>query len=289
MNPTIEHPDAPGGIVPPALHRTLPTFGLLLIGDELLSGRRADQHVPKAIALLGERGLVLSYVHMVGDDRARLTVALQTVFASGDVVLCCGGIGATPDDHTRQAAAAALNRPLVMQPQAQALIVQRMRAAAAEKGEPLDAQRPDNVQRLQMALFPQGAQIVPNPYSRIAGFSVGHAHFFPGFPQMAWPMMAWVLDSYYAPWHGQRDWCELHAIVLSTHEAALTPLMEQIEAQWPNVKVFSLPSVDHPVHGAHIELGVKGASRDAALAFVALQEGLRQRNVAFTPADQARK
>ena len=202
-------------------------------------------------------------------------------FLSGNVSFQPAG-----DDQWAQAS---LNRPLVMQPQAQALIVQRMRAAAAEKGEPLDAQRPDNVQRLQMALFPQGAQIVPNPYNRIAGFSVGHAHFFPGFPQMAWPMMAWVLDSYYAPWHGQRDWCELHAIVLSTHEAALTPLMEQIEAQWPNVKVFSLPSVDHPVHGAHIELGVKGASRDAALAFVALQEGLRQRNVAFTPADQARK
>ena len=280
MNPKIAHPDAPDGIVAPALHSAPPTFGLLLIGDELLSGRRADQHVPKAIELLGARGLALSYVHMVGDDRPRLTAALQAVFASGDVVLCCGGIGATPDDHTRQAAAAALNLPLVMQPQAQALIEQRMRFAAAEKGEVFDPQRADNIQRLQMAVFPQGAQIVPNPYNRIAGFSVGHAHFFPGFPQMAWPMMQWVLDTHYTSWQGQRDWCELHAIVLSTHEAALTPLMQQIEQQWPDVKIFSLPSVAHPVHGPHIELGVKGPHLSARAAYTVMLQYLQHARIA---------
>ena len=105
------------GIVPPAPHVTLPRFGLLLVGDELLSGRRADQHVPKTIELLAARGLTLSYVHMVGDARADIAAQLRSTLASGDVVFSCGGIGATPDDQTRQAAAEAAGVPLALHPQ----------------------------------------------------------------------------------------------------------------------------------------------------------------------------
>ena len=110
----IFHPDAPQGIQPPAVHTHLPRFGLIVVGDEILSGRRQDGHVPKMIELLGERGLALSYVHMLGDNRTQLTQLLRQVLASGDVVMCCGGIGATPDDHTRQAAAAAAGVTLAL-------------------------------------------------------------------------------------------------------------------------------------------------------------------------------
>lgn len=282
MTPSrISHPDAPQGITPPEPHTSLPTFGLVVVGDELLSGRRKDGHIPKTIELLGQRGLQLAYAHMVKDDRARLTQLLQQLYASNDVVFCCGGIGATPDDHTRQAAAAAAGVALAMHDTASNLITQRMQEQAAQQGTHFDPQSPDHQQRLQMALFPAGAEIIPNPYNRIAGFSLEHMHFFPGFPVMAWPMMAWVLDHFYTQWHGQTDWAE-HALILpNASEAALTPLMERIEAQWPNIKIFSLPSVNHPRYGAHIELGVKGPQAIAAQAFAALQQALREMQQTF--------
>ena len=82
-------------------------FGLIIIGDEILSGKRQDKHLPKVIDLLKARGLGLAWARYVGDDRRQITAALKDAFASGDVVFSCGGIGATPDDHTRQCAAAA--------------------------------------------------------------------------------------------------------------------------------------------------------------------------------------
>src|SRR5213595_797646 len=75
---------------------TTRAFGLLIVGDEILSGKRADKHLPKVIELLAERGLALAWAHYVGDDPARITGELRAAFASGDIVFSCGGIGATP-------------------------------------------------------------------------------------------------------------------------------------------------------------------------------------------------
>ena len=250
-------------------------IGLIIVGDEILSGKRADKHLAKLIDLLQARGLALAWARYVGDDRPRITAALVDAFASGDLVFSCGGIGATPDDHTRQCAAAALGRELVLQPQAQSFILERMRDVAAEQGMPFEADRPDNLHRLNMGMFPAGADIIPNPYNKIAGFSVDHVHFVPGFPVMAWPMMEWVLDQRYAHLFGAGRSFERSIIVLGAMEATLTPLMERIEAEFAGVKVFSLPSVDHPQWGRHIELGVKAAV-DPVQAFAALRQGLEQ-------------
>lgn len=247
-------------------------IGLLVIGDEILSGKRRDAHLPKVIELLSARGLALSWARYEGDDRARLTAALKAAIDSGDLVFSCGGIGATPDDHTRQSAAAALERPLALHPQARDLILARMRELAAERGEVFDADAADNQHRLNMGVFPQGAEIIPNSYNRIAGFSVGHLHCVPGFPVMAWPMIEWVLDQRYPQLSGQGRLAERSVIVFGAIEAALTPLMEAIETRFAHVRVFSLPSVDHPEYGKHIELGVKGQAVDDA--FDALLQGL---------------
>jgi molybdopterin-biosynthesis enzyme MoeA-like protein len=255
-------------------------FGILIVGDEILSGKRADKHLAKCIELLAERGLSLSWARYVGDDRARITADLKDAFASGDTVFSCGGIGATPDDHTRQCAAAALGRPLLLHLEAKALILERMADVAREQGQPFEPERADNLHRLNMGVFPEGAAIIPNPYNKIPGFTVGSVHFLPGFPVMAWPMMAWVLDTHCQHLHRARQQRERSVIVYGAMEAALTPLMEAIEARFAGIKVFSLPSVDHPQHGRHIELGVKpdGAesSGDDAAAFAALREGLIQ-------------
>jgi molybdopterin-biosynthesis enzyme MoeA-like protein len=250
-------------------------IGLIIIGDEILSGKRQDKHLPKVIELLSARGLALGWARYVGDDRARITEALQDAFASGELVFSCGGIGATPDDHTRQCAAAALGRPLLLHPEAKALIIERMRDTAAEQGVPFEPDRADNVHRLNMGTFPQGATIVPNPYNKIPGFSIGDVHFVPGFPVMAWPMIEGLLDGRYAHLHlqgGERQQ-EHSVVVFGAMEATLTPLMEAVEARFADIKVFSLPSVDHPVHGRHIELGVKGRGDALPVAFAMLRDG----------------
>ena len=93
---------------------------------------------------------------------------------------------------------------------------------------------------------------------KIPGFTLGDVHFLPGFPVMAWPMMEWVLDTNYPHLFRQGAYLEKSVIVFGSMEATLTPLMEQVEREHPQVKVFSLPSVDHPQYGRHIDLGVKG-------------------------------
>ena len=266
-------------------------FGLIIIGDEILSGKRADKHLPKAIELLAARGLSLSYVHGVGDDPARITATLAAAFEaarmSGDVVFSCGGIGATPDDHTRQCAAQALGVALALHPEAKALITERMRDTAREQGIAFDPERHDNMHRLNMGLFPVGAQIVPNPYNKIPGFTCnagkGAVHFLPGFPVMAWPMMAWVLDMHYAHLHQSAAYAEKSVIVMGSMEATLTPLMLDIESGHPGIKVFSLPSVDHPTYGRHIELGVKGSAEAVIPAYKALLAGLVPFGVTLGP------
>ena len=128
---------------------------------------------------------MLDWARYEGDDRDALTAALRETFARGDIVFGFGGVGATPDDHTRQAAAAALGVPLERHPEAVAAIEAQFGAAAYPH-------------RVLMAEFPAGATIIPNPVNRVASFSVRDHHFFPGFPQMAWPMLDWVLATRYA-------------------------------------------------------------------------------------------
>ena len=257
-----------------------PTFGIIIIGDEILSGKRQDKHLAKFIELLSERGLGLSYADYVGDDPERITLTLKRAFEHKGVVFSCGGIGATPDDHTRQCAAKALGRELVLHPEAEALIRERTRDVALENGLPYEPDRPDNVHRLNMGRFPAGASIIPNPYNKIAGFTCqgpqGVVHFVPGFPVMAWPMMAWVLDTLYAQHFHTQAHMEKSIIVMGAMEATLTPLMEAIEARFSGVKVFSLPSVDHPEFGRHIELGVKGSPEQVQASFPELVLGLHE-------------
>lgn len=258
-------------------------FGLVIVGDEILSGKRADKHMPKVIELLGARGLRLSWAEYVGDEPDRIVATLRRAFASGDIVFSCGGIGATPDDHTRQCAAKALGVELQLHPQAKALIHERMQDVAREQGVAYEPDRADNVHRLNMGVFPKGAQIIPNPYNKIPGFSVGDVHFVPGFPVMAWPMIEWVLDQKYGHLFNRAPYVEKSVIVFGSMEATLTPLMEQIERDHPDVKVFSLPSVDHPQWGRHIDLGVKGDPAAVDLAYPQLLAGLNALGVKLGP------
>ncbi|MDQ9171634.1 molybdopterin-binding protein [Oxalobacteraceae bacterium R-40] len=261
-------------------------IGLLIIGDEILSGKRADRHLAKLIELLSTRGMQLSWAEYIGDDPARITATLQRSFASRDIVFSCGGIGATPDDHTRRCAAAALGLPLVLHPGAKEKIQERIADMARTEGKEPQLDAPENLHRLKMGEFPQGAQLIPNPYNKIPGFSIAHpeegAHYFlPGFPVMAGPMMEWVLDTIYPHLFHKSTNIEKSVFTLNAMESALTPLMEQIEAEFGLVKVFSLPHVGDARTEAHIELGVKGDSIQVESAFQTLLSGLDARHVRY--------
>jgi molybdopterin-biosynthesis enzyme MoeA-like protein len=254
-------------------------IGLIIIGDEILSGKRADKHFPKVVELLTARGMQLGWAEYVGDDPKRITATIRRTLDSGDLVFSSGGIGATPDDHTRQCAAAALGVPLVLHPEARVRIEERTADMARAAGKEADFNSAENLHRLKMGEFPQGAEIIPNPYNKIPGFSIarsatGGHHFVPGFPVMAWPMIEWVLDTHYPHLLRKAAWLEKSVLVYEMAESTLTPMMEEIEAEFPEVKVFSLPSVGDENTRRHIELGVKGEPAQVAAAYGRMLAGL---------------
>jgi molybdopterin-biosynthesis enzyme MoeA-like protein len=259
------------------------TIGLIVIGDEILSGRRADKHMPRLLELLKERGLQLSWAEYIADDPQRIIATFKRSFASGDIVFVTGGIGSTPDDHTRQCAAKALGLDLVLHPEAKELIGQRIVESA--EGDPVkgDVNSVLNQPRLRMGEFPKGASIIPNTYNKIPGFHIQEHYFMPGFPVMASPMMAWILDTFYAHLFHQVDFVERSFIAAGAMEATITPLMEAIEKKYPEIKVFSLPSVGDPTKEGifaqrHMELGVKGPASHVEEALKELRVGVEAFN-----------
>ena len=236
--------------------------GAFIIGDEILVGKREDKHLSFLIGALAKRGLRLAWAQYLGDDPERLTAALRRSLASKEVVFSFGGIGATPDDHTRQCAAAALNLELKIHPDAE----REIRARFAGEVTP---------QRLQMGEFPLGSTIIPNPVNRIPGFSLREHHFVPGFPQMAWPMVEWVLDTKYKDLFNRDRWAEASILVFEAGESQLIPAMRAVEAGFAGIKVFSLPSMGKDGSRIHVELGVRGDPAQVEPAMAQLRHLVR--------------
>lgn len=233
-------------------------FGLMIIGDEIVQGNRTDAHFSAIKQILAERGLRLAWVEYLCDDRAELVERLRRSFAQSRPVLVTGGIGATPDDHTRQAAAQALGRPLLPHAQAISLID----LAAQKRGE-TDFEGAVHLQRRQMGHFVEGASIIPNPFNGIAGFSIHQHYFMPGFPVMAHPMVEWVLSEYYSMHFHQDDFTQRSTQLFDVQESQISHVMSEIEARYPGVQTYSLPSLSH--YGTSkrycIELGLKAEGK----------------------------
>jgi len=229
--------------------------GLFVLGDEILSGKRQDKHLTQIIALLAARGITLDWAQFIGDDEQRIADAIGLVRRRGDVLLCCGGIGATPDDCTRQAAARAFGVPIQRHPEAAALIEAQYGAQAFPN-------------RVLMAEFPEGAGLIPNPINRVAGFFIGNCYFVPGFPEMAWPMLEWVLDTQLRHLHNAEPPVEYALRAFgSGGEGDLLALMEATLQQFPAIKLSSLPFRGSAQNDRHIEFGIKGPCLIAADAF----------------------
>ncbi|MDO9450838.1 MAG: molybdopterin-binding protein, partial [Rugosibacter sp.] len=129
------------------------SIGAIIIGDEIMHGKRADGHFPRLLAILAARGMHLDWAMVIGDDRQRLVDTFRRTLVSSDIVFSFGGIGNTPDDHTRQAAAAAAGVDLFLHPEAE----HEIRARFAEMNREM------TIESLDMGRFPVGSQIIPNP------------------------------------------------------------------------------------------------------------------------------
>lgn len=233
----------------------MPEIGLVIIGDELLSGKRQDKHLSHTINTLHERGLELSWAEYLGDNPARIVSVLTRALASQALVFSFGGIGATPDDHTRRCAALAAAQRLQPHPEAIACIEAQFGAEAYPH-------------RILMAELPEHARLIPNPVNQVPGFSLGDVHFLPGFPQMAWPMQRWVLDHYYPHWFNPTPAIEHTFLVFGARESDLLPLMNDFVARYPRLRFSSLPTLS--IVGK-LELGVKGEAQEVAQAVAFLR------------------
>jgi molybdopterin-biosynthesis enzyme MoeA-like protein len=243
-------------------------IGALVIGDEILSGKRQDKHLAHLIEVLGARGLKLAWARVEGDDRGRLISVLRESFGRGDIVFSFGGVGATPDDHTRQAAASALGVSLQRHPEAVAALEAQFGAAA-------------HPNRVLMAEFPSGSRIIPNPVNRVASFSIYDHHFFPGFPNMAWPMLDWVLDEYYKDLDAPPE-AERAIVVWDAGESQLLALMNENVAKYPQLRLFSLPSF-LPEGRRRLELGVRGHPGVVDAALEHLRKGVDDAGFRWEP------
>ena len=215
-------------------------FGLIVIGDEILSGRRRDRHFEYFRQMLARQGFSLRWFQILPDDPDLLVDRLASSMQEGIPVFSCGGIGATPDDFTRQCAARAAGVPCERHAEASELIEARFGADAYPH-------------RIRMADLPRGAAIIPNPYNQVPGFSINAHYFMPGFPDMAHPMAAWVLETYYpADLHPQR---EMSLRVYGASENELMDLMQFMTHEYPRFKLFSLPRIGEE---RFVELGLRG-------------------------------
>jgi len=238
--------------------REVEGFGLFIVGSEILDGRVRDRHLDQARSALGRMNLGLSYVLILPDDPVVLRRQLKWAMAREEPFFSCGGIGATPDDHTRLCAAQAAGVGLEPHPEAAALLSARFGSLATPH-------------RMMMAEFPAGAGVIPNPYNGVPGFSIRNGYFLPGFPEMAGPMMEWVLDHCCLP--GRKRVARSLAIP-DGREADLVGLMEEFIAGHPALAFSSLPRIVGG--GWDVVLGVSGPPEAVEEGIVWWRDKLRR-------------
>lgn len=238
-------------------------FGLIVIGNEVLDGRREDAHVRAVRGFLEERGHRLGWVLTLPDDSDVLVSQLRWAFRRPEPFFSCGGIGGTPDDLTRDCAAAAWGVQTVAHPEGLELLRSRFGGELTES-------------RRRMVMFPEGATLIPNPVNNVPGFRIGDGFFVPGFPSMAHPMIRWAVDENYGAGTPQ-----VHASVElpRAREADLVYVMERFILDHPGLGFSSLPRFvrDGPV----VEFGVRGEARQVEAGIAELKRRLDADGIAW--------
>ncbi|MGN7611969.1 competence/damage-inducible protein A [Magnetococcales bacterium HHB-1] len=216
--------------------------GLIVVGDEILLQRRDDAHFPFLANLLKQQGRKLAWVRYLPDEQAILIENFRQSLMVGHLVFCCGGIGATTDDMTRQSLAEAADVTLQRHPEAQTILERRFNGDIYPY-------------RVRMIEWPKGSEIIPNPINEIPGFSFQNHCCLPGFPEMAQPMMRWVLEQ--RPQEKSVEQ-EYSMRLIGIMEGSVVGIIDEATVRFPELKFFSLPSLQPQ---QLVEIGVRGGEQ----------------------------
>lgn len=231
---------------------TNPTAAMLVIGDEILSGRTRDANMHHLAGQLTEAGIDLTEVRIVSDDAPAIIAAVQALSTSYSHVFTSGGIGPTHDDITADCIAAAFDTPIDIRDDARALL----QAHYDRSGQEL------NTARLRMARIPDGATLIDNPVSTAPGFTLGNVHVMAGVPSVFQAMIASVLPTL----SGGAPLLSRSLRVVRGEGDIAGPLGE-FAARHPDLSVGSYPFQKDGIYGANLVVrGQDAAALDAAMA-----------------------
>jgi len=229
-----------------------PTASMLVIGDEILSGRTRDANMHHLAQELTKVGINLCEVRIVSDDRDAIVSALNALRAAHDTVITSGGIGPTHDDITADCVAAAFDVPIDVREDARALLQAHYDSRGMEF----------NDARKRMARIPDGARLIENPVSIAPGFSIGNVHVMAGVPSVFQAMVASVIPTLTggAPILSQ-------TLRVDRGEGDIAGPLGQIAADFPDLSIGSYPFQHNGAYGSNIVVrGSDGARVDHAMS-----------------------
>lgn len=234
-----------------------PTAAMLVIGDEILSGRTRDANMHHLAGRLTDVGITLSEVRIVSDDSAAIIAAVRALSEAYDTVFTSGGIGPTHDDITADCIAAAFDTPIDVRADARALLA----AHYARTGSEL------NAARLRMARIPDGATLIENPVSVAPGFSIANVHVMAGVPSVFQAMVASVLPTLTggAPLVSK-------TLRIDRGEGDIAGPLGELAAAHPDLSIGSYPFQKDGKYGANVVVrGTDAGMVDTAIAALAAQ------------------
>mgnify|MGYP005841688731 CR=1 FL=1 len=228
-----------------------PTAAMLVIGDEILSGRTRDANMHFLAGALTRHGISLREVRIVSDDHDAIVAALNALRKGFDHVFTSGGIGPTHDDITADAVAAAFGVSIDVRSDARAILAERSARLGLELNEA----------RLRMARIPEGAELIENPVSGAPGFTIGNVHVMAGVPNIFQAMVASVLP-------GLTGGVPLlsQSLRIDRAEGEIAGPLRDLAEEFPDLSIGSYPFMRDGVHGANIVVrGSDGARVNAAM------------------------
>ena len=212
------------------------TAALVVIGDEILSGRTQDKNVAQVATWLNDHGIRLAEVRVVPDDIERIGEAVNALRVKHDYLFTTGGIGPTHDDITVDAVAAAFGVPVVIHPEARRILEDYYRG---RPGGLTDA-------RMRMARTPEGAELLRNPYSGAPGIKIGNVYILAGVPNIAASMLAALTGTL----EGGRPVVSV-TVGARAPESDVADLLRETEAAHPGVSIGSYPFFRDGGYGAN--------------------------------------
>lgn len=225
-----------------------PTAAMLVIGDEILSGRTRDSNMHYLAGELARHGVRLVEARVVADDHGAIVAAVTALRGACDHVFTSGGIGPTHDDITADAIADAFGVTIGVREDARALLAAHYARAGLEF----------NAARMRMARIPEGARLIENPVSTAPGFSLGNVHVMAGVPNIFQAMVASVL-----PTITGGDPLLSQSLRVNRGEGEIAGAFGALAAEYPDLSMGSYPFIQNGAHGTNLVIRGTDAARVA--------------------------